>query len=143
MPQSDPDSVAREALRLIGPDPQNWVPEREGIDHNVVVVGGWQSGSAFAFALRGAGIGTSCGRRSRCRDRSSACRGSASRPGTKRAMERPPMTRSIASRGSIGRPISTGTARLPVVRFATARGWFASNRRTGICDCTWSGTGRL
>ena len=45
MPQSDPDSVAREALRLIGPDPQNWVPEREGIDHNVVVVGGGQSGS--------------------------------------------------------------------------------------------------
>ncbi|MFN5718561.1 MAG: FAD-dependent oxidoreductase, partial [Bradyrhizobium sp.] len=57
MPQSDPDSVAREALRLIGPDPQNWVPEREGIDHNVVVVGGGQSGSAFAFALRRAGIG--------------------------------------------------------------------------------------
>jgi FAD-dependent urate hydroxylase len=29
MPQSDPDNVARETLRLIGPDPQNWVPERE------------------------------------------------------------------------------------------------------------------
>ncbi|MEN3350162.1 MAG: FAD-dependent urate hydroxylase [Bradyrhizobium sp.] len=57
MPQSDPDSVAREALRLIGPDPQNWVPDRDGIDHNVVVVGGGQSGSAFAFALRRAGIG--------------------------------------------------------------------------------------
>lgn len=57
MPQSDPDSVAREALRLIGPDPENWVPDREAIDHNVVVVGGAQSGSAFAFALRRAGIG--------------------------------------------------------------------------------------
>ena len=57
MPQSDPDSVAREALRLIGPDPENWVPDREGIDHNVFVVGGAQSGSAFAFALRRAGIG--------------------------------------------------------------------------------------
>ncbi|WP_029085615.1 NAD(P)/FAD-dependent oxidoreductase [Bradyrhizobium sp. th.b2] len=57
MPQSDPDSVAREALRLIGPDPQNWVPDRGGIDHNAVVVGGGQSGSAFAFALRRAGIG--------------------------------------------------------------------------------------
>ncbi|KJC59944.1 monooxygenase [Bradyrhizobium sp. LTSPM299] len=57
MPQSDPDSVAREALRLIGPDPQNWVPDRDGVDHNVVVVGGGQSGSAFAFALRRAGIG--------------------------------------------------------------------------------------
>jgi cation diffusion facilitator CzcD-associated flavoprotein CzcO len=55
--QSDPDSIAREALRLIGPDPENWVPDREGIDHNVLVVGGAQSGSALAFALRRAGIG--------------------------------------------------------------------------------------
>src|SRR5258706_16333137 len=53
----DPDAMAREALRLIGPDPQNWVPERPGIDHNVVIVGGGQSGCAFAFALRRAGIG--------------------------------------------------------------------------------------
>ena len=57
MPKTDPDIVAQETLRLIGPDPQNWVPDRDGIDHNVVVVGGGQSGSAFAFALRRAGIG--------------------------------------------------------------------------------------
>jgi FAD-dependent urate hydroxylase len=54
---TDPDTDARTALRLIGPDPQNWVPERPGIDHNVVIVGGGQSGCAFAFALRRAGIG--------------------------------------------------------------------------------------
>src|SRR6266853_5014779 len=59
---SDPDDDARDALRLIGPDPQNWVPERPGpdarpIDHNVAIVGGGQSGCAFAFALRRAGIG--------------------------------------------------------------------------------------
>lgn len=53
----DPDAAAREALRLIGPDPQNWVADRPGTDHNVVVVGGGQSGCAFAFALRRAGIG--------------------------------------------------------------------------------------
>jgi FAD-dependent urate hydroxylase len=53
----DPDANARNALRLIGPDPQNWVPDRSGIDHNVVIVGGGQSGCAFAFALRRAGIG--------------------------------------------------------------------------------------
>ena len=53
----DPDEDARLALRLIGPDPQNWVPERPGIDHNVVIVGGGQSGCALAFALRRAGIG--------------------------------------------------------------------------------------
>src|SRR5947199_1026714 len=53
----DPDAAAREALRLIGPDPQNWVPDRTGIDHNVAIVGGGQSGCAFAFALRRAGIG--------------------------------------------------------------------------------------
>jgi cation diffusion facilitator CzcD-associated flavoprotein CzcO len=57
MPHSDLDKVARETLRLIGPDPQNWVPDLDGIDHNVVVIGGGQSGSAFAFALRRAGIG--------------------------------------------------------------------------------------
>ena len=53
----DPDADARKALRLIGPDPQNWIPDRPGIDHNVVIVGGGQSGGAFAFALRRAGIG--------------------------------------------------------------------------------------
>jgi cation diffusion facilitator CzcD-associated flavoprotein CzcO len=60
--RDDPDAGARDALRLIGPDPQNWVPERAGpdggpIDHNVMVVGGGQSGCAFAFGLRRAGIG--------------------------------------------------------------------------------------
>jgi FAD-dependent urate hydroxylase len=59
---TDPDAGAREALRLIGPDPANWVPDRDGrdgrtIDHNVVIVGGGQTGCAFAFALRRAGIG--------------------------------------------------------------------------------------
>src|SRR5271156_3664928 len=58
----DPDADARDALRLIGPDPQNWVPERAApdgrpIDHNVAIIGGGQSGCAFAFALRRAGIG--------------------------------------------------------------------------------------
>ncbi len=58
MPEpTNPDSEARKALRLIGPDPQNWVPDRPGIDHNVMIVGGGQSGCAFAFALRRAGIG--------------------------------------------------------------------------------------
>jgi cation diffusion facilitator CzcD-associated flavoprotein CzcO len=57
MPSPDFDHIARETLRLIGPDPQNWVPDRAGIDHNVVVVGGGHSGSTFAFALRRAGIG--------------------------------------------------------------------------------------
>src|ERR1700733_1666872 len=54
---TDPDSGAREALRLIGPDPANWVPDRPGIDHNVLIVGGGQTGSALAFALRRSGVG--------------------------------------------------------------------------------------
>ncbi|MBN9549740.1 MAG: NAD(P)/FAD-dependent oxidoreductase [Alphaproteobacteria bacterium] len=49
------DAVAR-ALRLHGVRPDNWVPSRSGIDHDVVVVGGGQSGAAIAFALRRAGI---------------------------------------------------------------------------------------
>jgi len=54
---NDPDAAARAALRLIGPEPLNWVPDRPGIDHNVMIIGGGQSGCAFAFALRRAGIG--------------------------------------------------------------------------------------
>lgn len=54
---SNPDHQALETLRLIGPDPENWVTERPGIDHNVLIVGGGQSGTAFAFGLRRAGIG--------------------------------------------------------------------------------------
>jgi len=53
----DPDIAARDALRLIGPDPQNWVPDILGIDHNVTIVGGGQTGSALSFVLRRAGIG--------------------------------------------------------------------------------------
>jgi cation diffusion facilitator CzcD-associated flavoprotein CzcO len=53
----DHDADARTALRLMGPDPANWVPDRPGIDHNVTIVGGGQTGCALAFALRRAGIG--------------------------------------------------------------------------------------
>lgn len=53
----DMDAGAKETLRLIGPAPGNWVPDRAGIDHNVVLVGGGQTGCAFAWALRRAGIG--------------------------------------------------------------------------------------
>ncbi|MDR5759312.1 NAD(P)/FAD-dependent oxidoreductase [Caballeronia sp. LZ035] len=53
----DVDAEARRALDLLGPLPENWVPAREGIDHDVFVVGGGQTGCAMAFALRRAGIG--------------------------------------------------------------------------------------
>lgn len=54
---TNPDQGALDTLRLIGPDPDNWVADRPDIDHNVLIVGGGQSGAAFAFALRRAGIG--------------------------------------------------------------------------------------
>lgn len=54
---TDLDAAARDVLRYLGPDPDNWVPPRAGIDHNVLVVGGGHTGSTFAFALRRAGIG--------------------------------------------------------------------------------------
>src|SRR3984885_11718590 len=53
----NPDADARTALRLLGPDPANWVPDRPGIDHNVAIIGGGQTGCAMAFALRRAGVG--------------------------------------------------------------------------------------
>ena len=52
-----PDTEAANALRLIGPDPRNWVPDRPGIDHNVAIIGGGQTGCALSFALRRAGVG--------------------------------------------------------------------------------------
>jgi len=53
----DPDAEARKALRMIGLDPADWVPLRPGIDHNVAIIGGGQTGCALAFALRRAGVG--------------------------------------------------------------------------------------
>lgn len=54
---ADHDAAARNALRLIGPDPQNWVPDWPGVEHNVTIVGGGQTGCALSVALRRAGIG--------------------------------------------------------------------------------------
>jgi cation diffusion facilitator CzcD-associated flavoprotein CzcO len=54
---SNLDHSAAEALRLLGPAPANWVPAHHGIDHNVAIVGGGQTGTALAFALQRAGIG--------------------------------------------------------------------------------------
>jgi FAD-dependent urate hydroxylase len=51
------DAAAHNSLRWLGADPPDWVPERTGIDHNVAIVGGGQTGCAIAFALRRAGIG--------------------------------------------------------------------------------------
>lgn len=53
---ADIDAVVRQSLRYLGPDPDNWVPATPGVDHDVVIVGGGQSGVAIAFALRRAGI---------------------------------------------------------------------------------------
>lgn len=51
------DHYAQETLRLAGPDPDDWVTDHPEVDHNVAIVGGGQSGTAFAFGLRRAGIG--------------------------------------------------------------------------------------
>jgi cation diffusion facilitator CzcD-associated flavoprotein CzcO len=49
------DRVAR-ALRLLGPEPKPWVVAEEGVDADVLIVGGGQGGLANAFALRRLGI---------------------------------------------------------------------------------------
>jgi cation diffusion facilitator CzcD-associated flavoprotein CzcO len=51
------DVAARESLRLLGADPANWVAPTPGVDHDVAIVGGGQSGVTIAYALRRAGIG--------------------------------------------------------------------------------------
>ena len=45
------------ALRWAGPDPGDWVRPHVGADHNVVIVGGGQSGLGIAYGLRRKGIG--------------------------------------------------------------------------------------
>lgn len=50
------DELAAQAIALRGGFPENWVPVHKGTGHDVVIVGGGQSGVAIAFALRRAGI---------------------------------------------------------------------------------------
>jgi hypothetical protein len=142
---ADPDAGARQALRLIGPDPQNWVPDRPGIDHNVVIVGGGQSGCALAFALRRAGIGrlsvidmapdeASAGVWLNAA-RMNVLRTPKTLPGPELGIPafgfqawyearhgEPPMPRSSGSRAGIGPTISPGIAAFSRFRCATARG---------------------
>lgn len=44
-------------LRWAGPAPADWVRPRAGVDHNVVIIGGGQTGLSLAYALRRKGIG--------------------------------------------------------------------------------------
>lgn len=44
-------------LRWTGPAPADWVRPRAGIDHNVVIVGGGQTGLSIAYGLRRNGVG--------------------------------------------------------------------------------------
>lgn len=45
------------AQRWGGRDPANWVRPRSGVDHNVVILGGGQSGLAIAYGLKRLGVG--------------------------------------------------------------------------------------
>jgi cation diffusion facilitator CzcD-associated flavoprotein CzcO len=45
------------ALRWAGRDPADWVRARAGVDHNVVIVGGGQTGVALAYGLKRKGVG--------------------------------------------------------------------------------------
>ncbi len=47
----------RSAQRWGGRDPANWVRPRSGVDHNVVILGGGQSGLAIAYGLKRLGVG--------------------------------------------------------------------------------------
>jgi FAD-dependent urate hydroxylase len=45
------------ALRWAGRDPADWVRPRSGVDHNVFIVGGGQSGLSVAYGLKRKGVG--------------------------------------------------------------------------------------
>jgi cation diffusion facilitator CzcD-associated flavoprotein CzcO len=50
------DLAAQESLRLLGLDGNNWIAARDGIDHDVAIIGGGQSGVTTAHALLRAGV---------------------------------------------------------------------------------------
>src|SRR5688572_7143955 len=51
------EAQTQSALRWIGRDPADWVRPRTGVDHNVVIVGGGQSGLSIAYGLKRKGVG--------------------------------------------------------------------------------------
>src|SRR5688572_24916694 len=51
------EEQTQSALRWIGRDPADWVRPRAGVDHNVVIVGGGQSGLSIAYGLKRKGVG--------------------------------------------------------------------------------------
>ena len=51
------EQQTQRAQRWAGRDPGDWVRPRAGVDHNVVIVGGGQSGIALAYGLRRKGVG--------------------------------------------------------------------------------------
>ncbi len=51
------EAQTQRAQRWANPDPANWVRARAGVDHNVVIVGGGQSGTAIAYGLKRKGVG--------------------------------------------------------------------------------------
>jgi cation diffusion facilitator CzcD-associated flavoprotein CzcO len=53
---ADADLAAQESLRLLGLDGNNWIAPRQGVDHDVAIIGGGQSGVTIAHALRRAGV---------------------------------------------------------------------------------------
>lgn len=53
----DADAQIRRSLSHLGAYPANWVPKTIGVDHDVLVVGGGQTGLTIAYALRRIGIG--------------------------------------------------------------------------------------
>ena len=60
-PTADPSTRLKDqterALQWAGSNPPDWVRARPGVDHNVVIVGGGQSGTSIAYALRRRGVG--------------------------------------------------------------------------------------
>jgi cation diffusion facilitator CzcD-associated flavoprotein CzcO len=51
------EAQTQRALRWAGRDPADWVRARAGAEHNVVIVGGGQSGVAIAYGLKRKGVG--------------------------------------------------------------------------------------
>jgi FAD-dependent urate hydroxylase len=56
LPSTEADLAAQESLRLLGLDGNNWIAPREGVHHDVAIIGGGQTGVTIAHALKRAGV---------------------------------------------------------------------------------------
>lgn len=119
-----------EDLRLLGAEPANWIPHDQRADHDVLIVGGGQSGVAIAFALRRAGVQRASVIESQLPARTGSWRAKARMRNLRTAkanlgpdLEIPSLTFQAWYEATAGRAAYEELARIPTVAWADYLDW--------------------